>query len=132
MLLGGRVNRRTGACLGAASLRAAEGLRPSLLVLGVCGVDAEIGITAQDYEDAEFKRVLASQAGAVVAAVLNEKLASVAPFHVLPPAGLETLVVEHDAPEASVSGLEAAGIRVLRARPPTWDEGATTPARNRA
>lgn len=125
ILLGGRVNSRTGACLGAASLRAAEGLRPSLLVLGICGVDAEIGITAQDYEDAEFKRVLASQAGAVVAAVVNERLASVAPFHVLPTAGLDTLVVEHDAPEASVAALEVAGIRVLRARPPAGEGGAT-------
>lgn len=131
ILLGGRVNPRTGACLGAASLRAAEGLRPGLLVLGICGVDAEIGITAQDYEDAEFKRALGTQAGAVVAAVVNERLASVAPFHVLPLVGLDTLVVEHDAPEPSVAELEAAGIRVLRARPPAG-EGGVARAKSRA
>lgn len=131
ILLGGRVNPRTGACLGAASLRAAEALRASLLVLGVCAVDAEIGITAQDYEDAEFKRVLSAQAGAVVAAVVNERLASVAPFHVLPTAGLDTLVVEHDAPEASVAALEAVGLRILRARPPVG-EGGVARAKSRA
>ncbi len=123
VLLGGRVNRHTGACLGAQSQREVEGMRPDLLVLGVCGIDAEIGITAQDYEDAAFKREVGARAGTVVAAAVNEKLSSVATFPVLEPGQIDTLVVEHDAPDAALAALEAAGIRILRARPPLSERG---------
>ncbi|ALN72165.1 DeoR/GlpR family DNA-binding transcription regulator [Aureimonas sp. AU20] len=123
VLLGGRVNRHAGACLGARSQGEAETMRPDLLVLGICGVDAEIGITAQDYDDAAFKRAIAARAGAVVAAVVNEKLASVAPFPVLDTGQLDTLVIEHDAPEAALGPMEAAGLRLLRARPPLAERG---------
>ncbi|WP_019998019.1 DeoR/GlpR family DNA-binding transcription regulator [Aureimonas ureilytica] len=124
VLFGGRVNRHTGACLGAVSQREAEAMRPDLLVLGICGVDAEIGITAQDYEDAAFKREIGARAGAVVAAALNEKLASVTPFPVLEPGRIDTLVVEHDAPPQALAEFEAAGIRILRARPPLTERPA--------
>ncbi|MET3131102.1 DeoR/GlpR family transcriptional regulator of sugar metabolism [Oxalobacteraceae bacterium GrIS 1.11] len=115
ILIGGRINRGAGASLGAKAVREAELIRADLCFLGACGVDAEAGITAFSYEEAEFKRAVALMSKAVLVAATSEKLATAAPFSVLPAARLSHLVIEADADPAQAAAFAVLGVHILRA-----------------
>ena len=113
--LGGLIDARVGGAVGAKAMRDAEALRPDVLVLGVCGIDAQAGVTAYTFEDAEFKRFLASRSGTVLIAVTNDKLSTAAAFPVVPLAGVAAAVIEADADETEAAALAVAGIETIRA-----------------
>lgn len=115
IVIGGRVDPHIGASLGAGAIRDAKALGSDLYFVGACGADSAAGISAQDYEDAQFKQAVAAGSRATVAAVTNEKLGTSAPFSVLPIAGLHALVLERDAPATQVKAFARNGVRVLRA-----------------
>ena len=116
--IGGPIDRKTGAATGAKALRDAEALRPDLCILGVCGLHPDAGVTADSFEEAEFKRFVAQRSRAVSIAVTNDKLGMAAPYAVIGPAALSHAVFEADADEQEVAECAAAGIRITRADPP--------------
>jgi DeoR/GlpR family transcriptional regulator of sugar metabolism len=113
--LGGLIDPRVGGAIGARAMRDAEAFRPDILVLGVCGIDAEAGVTAYGFEDAEFKRLVASLSKSVLIAVMNDKLSTAAPYSVVPLSRVTHAVIEADADEAKADTLAAAGIDITRA-----------------
>ncbi|RIY00149.1 DeoR/GlpR transcriptional regulator [Aureimonas flava] len=115
VLLGGRLDPASGACLGAQTMREAERMRPSVLVLGACGIDAKAGVTSHDLEEADLKALLAARAGAIVVAATNGKIGTAASFQVTPVDGRVHLFVEHDCPEAALEPFGAAGASITRA-----------------
>jgi DeoR/GlpR family transcriptional regulator of sugar metabolism len=115
IVIGGRVDPRSGAALGARAMRDAREIRVDLAFLGACAIDAEAGVAAFDAEEAEFKRLIAERAKAVAAAVTTDKLGTAAPFAVAPTSRLTHLVVEADAPESALAPLRRAGVSVHRA-----------------
>jgi DeoR/GlpR family transcriptional regulator of sugar metabolism len=115
VMIGGRLDRKSGAILGAKARQDAAGFHPDLCVLGSCGLDADAGITASFYEEAEFKRFIALQSRHVIAAVINEKLGVPTPFAVIPMESCGTVVIEHDADPDVTTMIAAAGIEIIRA-----------------
>ena len=115
IVIGGRVDPRSGAALGVRALRDARAIRVDLAFLGACAVDARGGVAAFGAEEAEFKRLVAERAKAVATAVTTEKLGTAAPFAIAPASILTHLVVEADAPDKALAPLRRAGIRVHRA-----------------
>jgi DeoR/GlpR family transcriptional regulator of sugar metabolism len=115
IVIGGRVDPRSGAALGARALRDVGEIRVDLAFLGACAVDVESGVAAFDAEEGEFKRLIAERAKAVAAAVTTDKLGTAAPFAVAPTSRLTHLVVEADAPESALAPLRRAGVSVYRA-----------------
>ncbi|WP_182086922.1 DeoR/GlpR family DNA-binding transcription regulator [Aureimonas sp. ME7] len=115
VMLGGRFDGRSGACLGAQTLREAERIRPSVLVLGACGIDAEAGITTHDLEEADLKASLASRAETIAVAATNDKIGTAASFVVAALDRRLRLFVEPDCDAAALTPFEAQGLRVLRA-----------------
>jgi DeoR/GlpR family transcriptional regulator of sugar metabolism len=113
--LGGLIDARTGGAIGAKAMRDAEAFSPDILVLGVCGIDREAGVTAFSFEDAEFKRFIASRSKTVLVAVTNDKLSAAAPYSVVPPGRVTHAVIEADADDNEAAKLEAAGIKTVRA-----------------
>lgn len=113
--LGGPIDPRIGGAIGAKAMRDAEAFRPDLFVLGVCGIDADAGVTADSFEDAEFKRFVASLSKSVLVAVMNDKLSTAAPYSVVPLSRVARAVIEADADETEAAALAAAGIATLRA-----------------
>jgi len=126
LLIGGTVNREVGAALGGRAMREVAGMRPDLLVLGVCSIHANEGLGAFDAEDAEMKRTLIQTAGSVAVAVLNEKLESVAAHKVSGIDSIADVVVEADAPRAAMMALSEKGLRLHKAVPATHREIAIT------
>jgi DeoR/GlpR family transcriptional regulator of sugar metabolism len=115
IVIGGRVDPRSGAALGARALREALEIRVDLAFLGACAIDAEAGVGAFGAEEAEFKRLVAERAKAVATAVTTDKLGTAAPFAVALASRLAHLVVEADAPERALAPLRRCGVRIHRA-----------------
>jgi DeoR/GlpR family transcriptional regulator of sugar metabolism len=127
--IGGQVNPLIGAAVDGRALRQVLELRPDLLLLGICAIDADHGIAAFHGEDAEMKRALLERSGSVAIAVLNQKLSASAPFQVAAVDVVGDLVVEADAPKQVVLGFESRGMRVHRAKTVSAKSGGNpTPA----
>ncbi|HAT31734.1 MAG TPA: DeoR family transcriptional regulator [Janthinobacterium sp.] len=116
ILIGGRVERGSGASLGTGALRDIDMLRPDLFCLGACGVDGAAGVTAFRYEEAVFKRRVADASKAVLVAVTADKLGTAAPYQVLAADRLAHLIIERDADAAMAAAFSARGTQVLRAQ----------------
>jgi DeoR/GlpR family transcriptional regulator of sugar metabolism len=117
ILLGGKLDHRTGAVIGARAIADVASFRPDLCVLGSCGFDVEAGISADDFDEAEFKRSIAQRSRAILAAITNEKLGAAAPFEVVAVGENDHIVLEHDAAAEQVSALAKRGIRIILADP---------------
>jgi DeoR/GlpR family transcriptional regulator of sugar metabolism len=117
--VGGQVNPLVGAAVDGQALRVILDMRPDLLFLGLCAIDAENGIAAFYSEDAQMKRTLIEQSGSVAIAVLNEKLSTSAPFHISSVEAVADLVIEADAPRSQISRFQSRGMRVHRASAPS-------------
>lgn len=114
-LIGGRYDAETGACLGAQALGEVERLRPDILVLGACGLDAAAGVTAFDPEDAAIKRRLALASARILVLATADKLGTTAPFAVAEAGALWHLVTETGAAGPSLDALAAAGLAITLA-----------------
>ncbi|PDT83484.1 DeoR/GlpR family DNA-binding transcription regulator [Sinorhizobium sp. BJ1] len=113
ILIGGALDRAVGAAIGARAQRDAALMRPDLCILGTCGADADAGLTAIHFEDAEFKRLIAARSRSVVVAVTTDKLGTAAPYAVIGIDGVSTLVLEAGAPEAYIAAFTAQGASVV-------------------
>jgi DeoR/GlpR family transcriptional regulator of sugar metabolism len=117
ILLGGKLDHRTGAVIGARAVADAETFRPDLCVLGSCGFHVDAGISAEDFDEAEFKRAIARRSRGVLAAITNAKLGAAAPFEVWPVGERDQIVLEHDADPAQAQAIRRRGTRVALAAP---------------
>ncbi len=118
VVLGGRIDPRTGAASGLRAMRDLAAMRIDLALLGACALDAEAGLGAFDLEDAEFKRQVAEAAVTVAVVATSAKLATAAPFAVMQAGRLAHLVVEADAPSSLLDPFAALGIAIQRASAP--------------
>ncbi|MGH8080525.1 MAG: DeoR/GlpR family DNA-binding transcription regulator [Lysobacter sp.] len=115
IVIGGRVDTRIGASLGAGAIRDAEAIRSDIYFVGVCGVDVEVGVTTLGYEDAQFKQAVAQMSRAVVAVVTVDKLGTAAPYAVAPADSLHALVIESGADAGQAKAFVRLGVQVVRA-----------------
>lgn len=117
IMLGGKVDRRAGAVIGARAISDAASFRPDIYVLGSCGFEASSGISASEFEEAEFKRAIAQRSKSILAAITNEKLGAAAPFAVVPVSSRDHIILEHDAEAGYARDLALAGVHVILADP---------------
>jgi DeoR/GlpR family transcriptional regulator of sugar metabolism len=115
VMIGGRIKQSLGGSVGATALREVEQIHPDLYFIGACGVDVAAGVTAVDYEEAEFKRRLAAQSKATAIVATGAKLGAVASYRVLPISQLTHLIVEAEAGAELAAAYAAAGTNLLRA-----------------
>jgi len=115
IMIGGRIRQSLGGSVGATAMRELELIHPDLYFVGACGVDLQAGVTAVDYEEAEFKRRLAAQSKATAVVATAAKIGTVASYRVLPISQLTHLIVEAETAEDVAEAYAAAGTRLLRA-----------------
>jgi DeoR/GlpR family transcriptional regulator of sugar metabolism len=112
IVIGGCVDRRTGAAVGSRALRDVADLRPDVFVLGTCALDADCGIAAFGCEEAEFKRAVIEKSRRVISAATTDKLGTCAPFAVAPISALSEIVLEADVSGAQIAMFQSAGVEV--------------------
>ncbi len=116
ILIGGRLDKINRTVTGGAALEAVRAIRADVCVLGVCGVDAEIGITATDFEESLIKRAMIAGSTSVLAVVTADKLGTAASHVVAPVDVLDRVVTERGADSRAVAALKARGVTVIRTR----------------
>jgi DeoR/GlpR family transcriptional regulator of sugar metabolism len=114
-MLGGTLMKDAHALVGAATVEALRSVRADVLVLGVCSLHPEIGITVMDLEESHLKRAMIENAAEVVAVSSAEKLGSAAPYVVGPIDELTHLVTERSVPRDQLAQYRALGIELVLA-----------------
>ncbi len=117
ILLGGQLNRRIGAAVGARALREVLALRVDLCFLGVCALDPRAGLAAFDAEEAELKKAMIEASDKVVVAATTEKLGTRAAFAIAASSAIACVIVESDVGQPLVDDFSNVGIHVLKAAP---------------
>jgi DeoR/GlpR family transcriptional regulator of sugar metabolism len=92
ILLGGILNQDKGGCLGGQTLNEVRRIYADVFVLGTCGVDASVGVTALDAEEAELKRTMVEQSGQLVVPATADKIGTIAPYSVAVAPAIDTLI----------------------------------------
>jgi DeoR/GlpR family transcriptional regulator of sugar metabolism len=112
-VVGGRLEKDARATVGAATVEALRAIRADVLVLGVCSLHHEVGITVDDLEESYVKKAMIANAADVVAVSSADKLGSAAPFVVGPVEELTHLVTERSCPDAELEAYRARGVEVV-------------------
>jgi DeoR/GlpR family transcriptional regulator of sugar metabolism len=112
-VLGGMLDKGARALVGAATIEALRSVRADVLVLGVCSLHPEIGITVNALEESYVKRAMIANAAEVVAVSSADKLGSAGPYVVGPLDELTHLVTEDSVPATDLSPYRALGIEVV-------------------
>jgi DeoR/GlpR family transcriptional regulator of sugar metabolism len=116
IVLGGEIERESGAAIGLSAIREAERLSFDLCFLGACAVSMSLGIGAFQLADAEFKRTLIARSERTAALLTMDKVETRAPFQVAALAVLDHVVLEGGTSEEIVSAYSNAGPKVIIAQ----------------
>jgi DeoR/GlpR family transcriptional regulator of sugar metabolism len=114
-MLGGRLVKDARATVGAATVEALQAMRADVLVLGVCSLHPDIGITVSDLEESYVKRAMIANAAEVVAVSSADKLGSAAQFVVGPLEELTHLVTDRSCAAALLEPYRAHGVGIVLA-----------------
>ena len=115
LVIGGKLDKTGAAVTGAAALDAIRAVLADVFILGICSLDAVVGITSVSYEDSLLKRAMIENAAEVVAVATADKLSTAAPHVVGPITCLTHLVTERAAPDATLEPFARAGVTIVRA-----------------
>jgi DeoR/GlpR family transcriptional regulator of sugar metabolism len=115
LLIGGRIDPRIGAAVGAQALQQLRQLRADVCFPGACAIDPERGLWGVDGEESLFKRAMVEASAETVAVVTTDKLGTLAAHQVVGVDAIDRLVVEHDAPSGLLDAFAARAVQVHRA-----------------
>jgi DeoR/GlpR family transcriptional regulator of sugar metabolism len=114
-VLGGMLDKDARALVGAATIEALRSVRADVLVLGVCSLHPEVGITILELEESYVKRAMIANSTEVIAVSSADKLGSAAPYVVAPIDELTHLVTERPGDAAQLDPYRGLGIEVVLA-----------------
>lgn len=117
--IGGEVDMATGGAVGAMAMRDVSAVMPDLALVGTCGFDVRLGLTAHTLEEGELKRFVAERSSQTVAVLTDDKLVTRAPFAFLATQACTHIVFEATAPHEIVADTHKVGVNVLVAAPLT-------------
>ncbi|MGH7687616.1 MAG: DeoR/GlpR family DNA-binding transcription regulator [Candidatus Dormibacteria bacterium] len=112
-VLGGHVDKAAHAMIGAATVEALRAVRADVLVLGVCSVHPEIGITVNQLDESYVKRLMIENAAEVVAVASADKLGTAGAFVVAPIEELTRLVIEQPPASVDLDAYRARGVEIV-------------------
>ena len=111
VLVGGRLLKAEQVAVGARAVEALRTVRADVCVLGICSLHPEVGVTANDHDEADVKRAMVACAGEVIALATADKLRTAGPWVVAGLADVDHLVTDGDA--ELTREFAAAGIHVV-------------------
>lgn len=115
VMIGGRVDVRIGAAVGAQALEEVERVRADLCFPGACGVDPVQGLWGLDSEESRLKRAMIEVSARTVVVATDDKLGGAGTHRVAGVEQVHHLVVEATAPRAVCAAFTRRGVGVVRA-----------------
>lgn len=110
VLIGGPIDPVRRSAAGATALENLSCIRADQCFLGVCAIEAEAGVMAQDCDDAALKRAMLDISSETIALVATEKVGTVMPFRVSGLGRLDRLVVDGAVPPSLAEACTSAGV----------------------
>ncbi|WP_394178387.1 DeoR/GlpR family DNA-binding transcription regulator [Yoonia maritima] len=112
-LLGGKLSAQGGIAVGDVALGKVAKIAADIAVLGACGVDAEFGLSADDYDEAQMKQGMHDAAVRTFVVTSSEKIGRRARHHTLPIREIDVLIT--DADQGATTQLANAGTTIITA-----------------
>lgn len=111
-LMGGKVFQASQVSLGSEVMQALGDIRPDICFMGVRSLQAEIGFTTLEREEAKIKRKMVEVSQRVVVMATNDKLDTVDHYRICGCEEVDLLIVEQDAPEDKLSAFRERGMEI--------------------
>lgn len=115
LLIGGTIDRRVGAAVGAQTARDISRIRADLCFPGICALDPKTGVWGIDSEESTIKRTMIDSSAATVIVVTSDKFTAAATHHIAAVDEIDYLIVEQDTHSDLCAAFEAKSVTVHRA-----------------
>jgi DeoR/GlpR family transcriptional regulator of sugar metabolism len=114
IVVGGKLYKHSLATVGASTVEAYRQIRADICFLGICSLHPELGISTNNFEEAEVKRVLIASSAEVVALTSSDKLGTAAPYIIGPLSELTHLVTERNVPFDLLLPYQQRGVTIIQ------------------
>ena len=115
VMIGGRLDKGAQVTLGAGAIDFIRSVRADAVVLGVCALHPDAGLSTDGLDEAQVKRAMVEASADVIVLATSDKLRAAGPYVVAPVEELTHVVAEASAPDALLDPYRAAGATVTRA-----------------
>ena len=113
ILIGDKVSKNSKITVGGEAIAKIRQIKADLLFLGVNAIDAEHGITDNDWDVVQIKKAMIESSKKVVCLSIAEKINSCQPFHVCPIEDIDTLITELRPDDPLLEPYRKKGIHIL-------------------
>lgn len=113
LFIGGRLNKTAFSTSGHEVIQTLSTIRPDLCFLGICSIDIHLGVTGQDYEDAQVKRKMVENSRQVIALSTLEKMGRAEHYHICNIDAIDIIITDADPMHEELLGFTEIGIKVI-------------------
>lgn len=117
LLIGGRIDKRIGAAVGAQAMQNLARIRADLCFPGTCAVDSRTGVWGIDSEESLIKRIMIENSAETAIVATADKLGAAATHHIAEVTQIDHLVVEQDVDAVLCAAFAAQSVSVHRTGP---------------
>ena len=94
ILLGGKLSPFGGICVGPTVIAGLHNIAADLCFLGACGLEAEFGLGADDYDESMVKRAMAQCSNRILVPTSTQKLGKRTRHRVLSPSSIDLVITK--------------------------------------
>jgi len=113
IMIGDKVSKNSKITVGGEAIAKIRQIKADLCFLGVNAIDAEHGITDNDWEVVQVKKAMIESAQKVICLTIAEKINSCQPFHVCPVTEIDTLITELRPDDPLLEPYRKKGMQIL-------------------
>jgi DeoR/GlpR family transcriptional regulator of sugar metabolism len=113
IMIGDKVSKNSKITVGGEAIAKIKQIKADICFLGVNAIDAEQGITDNDWDVVQVKKAMIESAQKVICLTISEKINSCQPIHVCPIEKIDTLITELRPDDPLLEPYVRRGIQVL-------------------
>jgi DeoR/GlpR family transcriptional regulator of sugar metabolism len=113
ILIGDKISKSSKITIGTDAIAKIKQMKADICFLGTNAIDAEHGITDNDWDVVQLKKAMIESSKKVVCLTISEKMSSVQPIRVCHLSDIDTLITELPADDEKLRPYREAGIEVI-------------------
>ena len=113
ILIGDKVSKNSKITVGGEAISRIRQIKADICFLGVNAIDAQFGVTDNDWEVVQVKKAMIESAQKVICLTIAEKINSFQPFHVCPAEEIDMLITELPPEDPRLEAYRQKGIQTV-------------------
>ena len=113
IVVGDKLSKNSKITLGADALARINTLKPDLCFLGINAIDAQHGITDNDWEVVQLKQAMIAASQKVICLTISEKISTIQPLQICDLSKIDILITELPNSHPALQPFVAAGVTVM-------------------